>query len=296
MIYPVILRSFTPAIVSGVITGNANSEGLKNPTDRILRVREIRFHMSTTANPGATITQTELALTEVQLRLGNNPISSQFVPLGAICEPIDLSGEARSTYSEGSGLTGPHVLRFRQPVLLAPGEAIVYSVRQTNGYTADLHVTAVCEDAQGKKGVTPWIAAWRSPAHTDGSGDFEDTSSESDLVNPFKAPLYVERFIGRLTVADIVINSGSAGMTRLGLSAVRVRLDDHRGRQIVRDPTPFSCMFDPIRRGWQVNSTLDARGFYRAYVDARLTTQVVSGAPASIQAIIGMLGYHAERR
>lgn len=295
MIYPIILKSTTTNIPANVATPNASGDALRNLTEKVLRIREMRFHINHTVGMGTTLSQSEFALMTFQLRLGNNPITSQYVPLAAMCEPIDMSQEAAAT--EGSFRFGPPAVRFRKPVLLSPGEAITYSVLHTIAVgNRDVDVTLVCEEATSNVGVTPWISFWNSPSHTDGSGDFEDLSGESDLVNPFARSMFVERLIGRVIFNDgSVSGSTIPGMTRSFLDLIRVRIDDHLGRQIVRDPTPMGVLFDYPRRAWRVNSMLDARGFYRIYQDMKLTTQLIGGGPGVFRTIIGMLGYHASR-
>lgn len=292
MIPPIILRAYTPSIAPGAVVANAGV--LRNLTGRSLRVNEIRFFPERTSAPLFAALTPWLAATTVQLRIGNTPITEQFIPLAAFVEAIDLSMEAGGE-SEDTGSTGARVLRFRQPVVLAPRETITYSILQNTAATFDMRVTAVCEEAS-ESGVTPWIAVWSSTPRLDGSGDYEESSTEADLVNPFNTPMFVERFIGRLVYDGSILTPGLSGAMILNFDKVRVRIDDHRNRQIVRDPTPFGNVFDYILRGWQVNSTLDARGFYRVSIDKRLSTQVISGRGAgNVQAMIGMLGYHTTR-
>jgi hypothetical protein len=277
-----------PSILQGEIVNIApnsirapEERALQNWTKGMLRVAELRIHVAPNASPNAAPT-TEFALTSIQLRVGNNPITEGFVPLPAIVEPIDLSAYADTE--------DPYLIRFTRPVLLAPGERIMVQVMHTNAAATYFRLTAICEPfTEPGRGVLPWLTFYRTPYRADGGGDFEDASTEADLVNPFDVPLAVDRLVGAVMYNDQRVANAGLKSNSLIYDAIRVRADDQSGTQMVRDPTPFAVLFERNRRAWIVNSTLPPKGFYRFTVESKLSTQLIGGL--NVQSFIGMIGY-----
>lgn len=303
MNYPVILYGSIPSLAPKTIAGVPDERALQNRTDSTVRVKEIRFRIEplsvTMNNPG------DIA---VQIRIGNTPITEGFVQLVAMVWPADASA------GREDGLTPvadklPFLLRLSRPVLLAPGERIMVQAQHLDlGMTSPtaavatlISVTAICEPVtRGTKGFTPWLAAYRTPIHLDGSGVYEDSSTEADLVNPFDDSMFIERIIGRVIVGDYAngehIAFGGSNDRNLLFDAIRLRMDDHQSGQIIRDATPIGVALEFVTRSWVVNSMIAAKGFYRVTVQSKLSPAVLTNIfGPKIYTAIGMLGYREAR-
>lgn len=299
MNYPVILYGSIPSLAPKSIAGISDERALQNRTDRVIRVREIRFRVESLV--GSEIDLGDIA---VQLRIGNTPITEGFVQLVAMVWPADAS----SGPEDNINARMPFLIRFSRPVLLAPGERIMMQAQHLDlqmsgaaGAAKLVSATAICEEAPvGTKGFTPWIAAYRTPTHVDGAGVYEDTSTEADLVNPFDDSMFIERIIGRVIRGDTgsgeAIVFGGGGERNLLLDAIRVRMDDHQSAQIIRDATPIGVAFEFVTRSWVVNSMLASKGFYRVTVQSKLSPKVTSFVgTTNLYTAIGMLGYREVR-
>lgn len=309
MRYPVILQNEIASLAANAVGSPSDFRGLQNRTDRVIRIEELRFMQtrSTLSGSGWIATRDGFPTSEVQLRLGNEPITADFVPLPAMTWPHDFLHEGGWGVSGGTAdALGGYYLRFSKPVLLNPKQFIGVQYRHAATTSQRLVVTALCRPTDSvTQHFMPWIAKWTPPARTDGVANYVDGSTEADLVNPFDSEMLIERFIGRVfhgtlagsTLKEIGQQAGAAvdNQGQLLFDSLRVRLDDHKGTQIVRDATPFGIVFEAIRKSWVVNTQIDSKGFYRMTLESKLATQIVSGTPAPVQAYIGMLGYRPVR-
>jgi hypothetical protein len=289
MIYPVILQGVTPAVAADVISAPLDARGLQNRTDKIVRIDEIRFRPSDLDVFGYA---------NVQLRLGNEPITAGFVPLPAMTWPVgDFANEYGQSF--GSGFYA----RFSKPVYLAPGERITAQWSHSlAGRSPSLAITVICQDAgvMLDRGFVPWFSFYKPPARADGTGDFEDTSTEANLSNPFDDSILVERLIGRTfagaeTILQPDQSTNPLGEFGIAFDGLRIRIEDQDAIQIVRDGTPFGLVFDFVRKSWIVNSTLRAKGFYRVSLQSNFSTEYGNGGNAPTQSFVGMLGYRKVR-
>jgi hypothetical protein len=287
VITPIVFSAVIPSIAANTQLAFPDERGLKNRTAKIIRINEIRFWLGGTGAANSVVASA-FSTIEVQLRIGNNPVTGDLVRLATMVQPLDTSFGLSQAYSLMAN--GPLAIRFARPVLLAPGESISGQVRNRNlAFSANVRMTAFGEEAPaGTVGYMPWFTQYVTPLHTDGGGNFEDQSTEADLVNPFDTEMIVDRLIGRVIISN-TNDDTFQGEGALRFDAVRLRIDDHLGTQIVRDRTPLGHICNLTREGWIVNAKLASKGFYRATVDARVATQVIGGA--NFQTFIGMTGY-----
>jgi hypothetical protein len=242
---------------------------------------------------------------EIRLRIGNEPITAEFCPIPAVTWPVgDFEFELRlagSTPDPFQRSFSAYVMRFKKPVYLAIGQAINVQVRHRDTVASTFVITAVCREVESIIGeaFTPWFSFYTPPAHTDGTGNFEDISTSADLVNPFGDEILVERLISRVFFGSDTAtspiepdrNASGNGQFAFYFDNIRVRLDMHDATQVARDATPIGILFDMIRKSWVVNSMLPPKGFYRAAIQSNFQVQAVTGTPQPVQVFLGMLGY-----
>jgi hypothetical protein len=282
MIYPTILD----ATISTVVPNSARSPeetALQNRTKRTLRIDEIRFRVMRTGEDARD--HRGWWTGSVQIRLGNEPITSGLVPLPAMTWPeIDAVGE----YITADPFAGSY-LRFSKPVHIHPGESLALKFQTIATSSAavppstDLGITVICREAKpNDRSYLPWISFYKAPLRAIGENAV-DMSTEADLLNPFDSDLFVERLVGRIDGDDDPDVAHAHSFT-----GVKVRIEDHDSIQIVRDLTPFGVVFDYVKRSWMINSTLRSRGFYKVVLESNMAhTWLDTGS----QPFIGMLGY-----
>jgi len=308
--WPVLLEATIPGLLANFIGTPTDVRGLENRTAKILRIDEIRIRswLTSSSNPRST-RMPAFSTGEIRLRIGNEPVTAEFSPIPAVTWPVgDFEFEIRranSTPDPFQRSFSAFVMRFKKPVYLAIGQAINVQVRHQDTEANTFVITAVCREVDAIIGeeFTPWFSFYKPPAHTDGTGNFEDISTSADLVNPFGEEILVERFISRVfsgadsatTPREPDRNNGTTGQFAFYFDNIRVRLEAHDGTQVARDATPIGILFDMIRKSWVVNSMLPPKGFYRAAVQSIFQVQV-GETPQPVQVFIGMLGYRAVRR
>lgn len=305
MIYPVTLETTIAALDAGKTRAPASEIGLQNRTDKPLRVDELRFRPSDDIMAVSGWASASFANFEVQLRVGNDPITAGFVPLPAMTWPVDVDYEQNALV--GANFAGFYT-RFSKPFVLEPGESIAVQARHSYTDAAQrLVVSAICREAVNGDRYLPWIAAYKPDSHVDGDGDYNDESIDNALANPFDDSIFVERLIGR-TMLQIPLYpwidaertyAGMRGQMQTLFEDLRVQIEDHNANQIVRDETPFGVVFDLLRKSWIVNAELPARGYYRVRLHSDFTTQRYNlggeGGAGTFQSFIGMLAYRARR-
>lgn len=292
---PVILEGFIASIASGAVKGLDDARGLQNRTDQALEVKEIRFlNANVTLNGGKRILYQSIV--DVQLRLGNEPITSGFIPVPAMTVPIDFTSEyGNNTYFLQDEFVGK-VLRFSKPFILMPGETINVQVRvpETNA-AQQVKITAICYPTKDiSRAHLPWITAFLPPAHADASGKYDDVSTEADLVNPFEAPILVERMIGRVffRLADPIDIEAGRGQGIPLLDKIRLRMEDHNGVQIAREPTPIGLIFEASSKSWVINNDLPSKGHFVVAIESDLSSGWIDAeGEGSIRTMIGMISY-----
>jgi len=121
----------------------------------------------------------------------------------------------------------------------------------------------------------PYIAHWRSKSWHAEDRSSADESSKAALMNRWKQPLRVERFVGR--IAQVSQPSGEVATAlydpkvpfqlddaQAGYWSTRLRLTmrDAAGGHVIREPTPFRNVFGSRNRAWPCQHDLPPGGFY----------------------------------
>lgn len=288
---PVVLYGSTPSTVNAGQTAAISDElALRNWTNRILQVRELRFALET-STPHLLYDP----LVEVALRIGNEDITNGFVPLAALTWPVD----ARVSFTGGAAApTAAMPVRtgFSMPVYVAPGDRIHAQFRLPATFDSSVtalrfHAGAACKIVEGvdaRSGYLPWFAGYTAVARA-AAGIYSEQSDPSIFQNNFQTPLVVDRFIGGWDLDPLrELTSSVPTLDDYAFAAkfVRVRCEDHIGNQLVRDATPFSVVFDQTRRYWRAKTLLAPKGFFRFTLETDYR-----GLTTFPRAVIGMLGF-----
>jgi hypothetical protein len=298
--YPVIIGSGAPPLITsqgdivpgldiGVTAGLAPGT-LRNQSKDPVMVTEIRI-----ANQAATsYSRRGGAVTvaagniSLEMRVGNVFLTRDFVPYWLFGQQVGLNGAlATQTW------------RLPKPLFLSPGEEVF--VRFKNLGTVDattqqitakaLNVTLAGYGLQGctsypKTIPVPYITTYIGPTSSAAGTILE--SVDTDLVNPFDVPMFVNRFVGALAVWTA--NAGAAGALSAYADAAQrqftISMVDHLANGTIRDAVQWGHLFG-VDLSWVVNTVLPPKGYYLATVNVGTDTL---GSQAPLQPLIGMIG------
>jgi hypothetical protein len=283
---PVILTGTISGLAANVVGSMTDERALQNWTKSPLRVDEIHFQP---INDMGTIPSAPV-LFEIQMRVGNAPITNGFISLYSMTWPKERAYEHRYRGRR---------ISFSKPVYLAPGERIhVLARHSATGQTWDLEVLAWTRatPAIRLQHFLPWICGYTSVARVENAGVFSEQIGRDVFNNSFNVPIHVERFIGRMFYnaeeieGETILSVGSTNTAiyRFPYDQVRVRIEDHLGNKVVRDRTPFGVVFEGIRKSWVVNVLLQPKGFYNIALEGTLATIIGTN---TVQSFVGMLAY-----
>lgn len=280
---------------------------LQNPTGSPYLIDEIRVKIIDTNS--LRIPDPHIAI-GMSLYLGREPLTNGFVPIGNFGRVLlnsFLQGQENAKWE--------FTWRLFRPILLHPGEFLVPRFN----YTPNLGVVSNPDDESiqigivyagrriidpafqmPEKMVVPWVSSFQlSTQDWDPSSGFvTDVSKESDMVNMFDSPLFVQRFIGRYgwlsrtTFPDPAEPEITNSRSLLATAYTMVRAVDSKGTILVRDPAPWTQVFHYPDRCWDVHTTLPPKGFYLFTVDrdfAALTD--IGGNTLNAFGVISMVGY-----
>jgi hypothetical protein len=297
---PVILKGFA-SLLSADGSWDGQTAGLKDPSrirapnNTPMWVDEIRFLGSNFDG------KTMGGVLHVQMRLGGFSLTKGFVPiwcLGKLLNPLEQRGSFQG-----------YTWRLPKPLLVPPGKPLEITFAAVNpavtrydagnNSTMDLHIGVVGRLLPAMYWVPqkidiPWVAHWQSAVKTTGgAGDvYVQSSTPTDLVNPFEEPVFVHGFLGRMIFrfsADFAEVGGSDGDGgEISSNFTTVRMASSYGTIIVRDPTPFSHLFSNTDRQWRVSAVLPPKGFYTVTLAQNYAT-VTAGSDAYAQ--ISVVGH-----
>lgn len=301
MNYP---ASYSPFVLSTQITvpaagemGVADPTRLENPFQGPMWIDEIRFRLpdGTGSSPGSAGASWSSIF--CKLSLPNLPLTQGNVPIALLGKALDDSAE--SWPLSGSS---PYIFTWKLPKpLFVPAreylKPVLYFAPYTGAASVTVSIAYACRPLPlgtpvPKTVQIPWVAAFVPPVATPGTAasDRIDESQPSDLYNPWRQDLHVQRFVGRLmpqgqngeenllmALADATPNL-FAGLSTNAVGAL-VTAQDSFNNILIRDPTPFAHVFDFIDRAWTVNSILPSKGFYQFQIErfwSQYTTPVIA--------------------
>lgn len=197
-------------------------------------------------------------------------------------------------YSTLTFFTSAYLWKLDHPMYVPAGARIVPVLAGIGGLPTDAMV-GIC--AIGKtvpnepvKANTkmPWVCAWVSKSFTIAQTG-TDESPNNALWNPFKKPVTIERFTGRLPMfyaAAAVAPQNVVTMTELSRSdyysrVLGIRMRDSVGNPLVRVSTPIRSVFDSATRTWEARSILPAGQYHKVNVQKTALTTVTESSIVS---------------
>lgn len=300
---------YSPILMSDVVSVPVNgkvqplTDHFQNPFRTPMLIDEIRMGYENT-------NQSEIDPFSLQFRfsLGRDPLTADFIPapmLGKLLNPgVDGTTLAPLVYT----------WKFPKPVYVPATEILVPTIFNNpmpgQGATASVRLTYVGRSLdpnykQPTNIAVPFVALWMGLERTIGTdgSNLTDDSTESNLVNPFDKPLYVQRLIGRIRGGPDVANDGQLNPDTgdvldndqgaiVAQSLTLIQMTDSMGRQAVRDPTPFNNVFSAIDRAWTINTMLAPKGYYGLHLEENWLTAANFNF-ATAQPMVSMIGYRA---
>ena len=263
-----------PVILETTFTVAANGEGsptklsdLINPYHAPMWVDEIRIAATGYSSFFSLFTQTH-----TRILFGRHPITNEFVPTGVLAPRWPGDGHV--------------VIRLQKPLYVMPQDLLVPTIRSEVSLTIRFSVVGRLAQAlpADQKIWVPYITAFQGTAVTAGNTSSQE-SKRTDLANPFRTPLYTRFFLGRRTAFANNVVSGIANNE----PPITVRMSNHLGRPIVRDPIPFFDIFNIRDQAWAINAMLPVNGYFVANVNVNATDAVETQ-----DFDIGMFGYREE--
>ena len=300
---PNIVRSVygRPINLMGTVTVLQNSTGslpenaLFHPNDLPMELHGVKLVAYLSGSPTGDVGGHILSM---KLALGNIPLTNGFVPSFVLAKSTDDYG---STF----GAAAPSQMAFRwkfdRPFFVPAGVPLSVSFRH-NGLTDDSIVVEASFEGRTlepgwkpRRVFYPYAAGYSSiPLRLDDTTADATQSSEDDLTNVRSMPLQVCRFVGRLTAGAIETSIGGDASQRqqsdAASSLVDIRIVASKGFPVVRNRTPFPCVFYYGDRAWDVRATLTQKEYYKVYIDTVAPTTALT-AGTFMQAHIGMTGY-----
>lgn len=255
---PIMLS--TSVTVPDAATRESEQTALTNPFRTAMLIDEIRLKLDI---EGSAYSNTNLFRPRIQFHLGRMPLCNTFIPCLALtkflCGGIPYLGQT----VDRSFLFIDW--KLPQPLYIPPTEYLIPRVYNApiSGATP-LSVTVAIQYVgrslpsdyeRPQKMYIPWLANYTSPV-TAYNVSAEETTTESDIVNPFNEPVYVQRFIG--TTSDAY----GANISPRGSLYTTTNAYDSFGNVLVRDRTPFSHLFTTMDKVWPAKSVLQPKGFY----------------------------------
>jgi hypothetical protein len=284
--------TFAPGTLPGAIKGLDETLALTNTDAAPMMVTGLRFRELLTGQGSGNFSIYNVS---VRIKLGNSMLTNGFVPLSALCTPIDGATE----------VYGYSSWRFVKPMILYPQERLHVEFQTLGGTGANSLVCRVgmvgwAGSTLSKLPVTRevpfathYLGAFRNEKT---AGQFSEQSDESHLLNPFSVPLFAETFIGRFIDAGSDYGGWGTAGTAPRWTAWRdcqIRLEDSTGASIQRTPVPFSAAFDLLRRRWPIQTWMPPKHFFIARIDGNYAAPLTAGNV--VAPLIGLIGYRTER-
>lgn len=298
----ILLEAATRSIPANGAEGVTDQLRLQNPRKTPILIDEIRFNVS----PGASTVAVRHVAGDlrVDLRLGRTPLTNGFVPIWNLCLGVNQSfgaGIASVPDQGGDFARAPSLYTWHlpRPLYIPANDHLDVTVQNiavhfdTSKTCRVVYAGRVIDPKAPVPDVidVPWATAFVGTANAAGTDATEQTR-EHHLNNPFKVPLRVQRFIGRISqVNGSRADAASAAAVNAALQYVTIRMVDSQGKVVIRDPTPFSHVFSIKDRAWTVNALLPAHGFYIAY----FTEDYSPLAGNALQVYLSMIGHRQVR-
>lgn len=205
---------------------------------------------------------------QIKLMIGQRWLTRDFIPGDLFAPRPDGDGEI--------------VIRLTEPLYLGATDVIHPTVRAPATQPVTVQFTLIGKPTapreRGSPIKLPYWTSYTTPSVAVGAtATFKSTRAQ--ISNQFKVPLHVKQFVG--------LQDASPGFARFGV--VKLRISDHEGNMIIRDPIDALDLFQRRDRAWAVSTVLPPGGYY--IFDSVINTAGLL-TPASFRA--SMFGYREE--
>jgi hypothetical protein len=251
---------------------------LMNPTGEAFKIHEIRFSLKSTQTylTGGTMA--------CKLDLGRIAITNGFVPVWNFGRVISYDQDLNCQYS----------WKLQHPLQIAAGGFLAASFQNLGqlGATITARITYFASTIDQRQASStrriflPYVSAYIGKAFPWSTAD-SDTSSETDLLNPFDSDLRISRLIGRF---NVFLSNTQINASRFGARLLSVRASLSNGDPLIRTLTPFQQAFGEDGRAWeQRNTVLKPHQYFQIFVDKAATTD--TSDDSLIQPYVSLVGY-----
>lgn len=297
---PLCLSTELVAVGSTLAIGalaSPQAVAIRNPNRTAMLIDAFKFVVdgsTTIPISNGTVPPLATAQLQVQIALGNIPLTNNFVPVLSLCPTYHAATGAM--YVETNPVMTWHLPR---PIYVPPDVALSAQFTQAklsdtidgSGFAGPLRFSVLGRSLPSNFRVPEAIfVPWATAARTVNSTATTFITNDSDLANPFPQPLRVTRFIGHApwittsagAVTAVFSSQATPLTTRMTLSSNSI---------LVQSETPFYSLFTPSRRNMDVDGILQASEFVRAVVDAPDGFSTGAGNLGMADLSIGMIGY-----
>lgn len=211
--------------------------------------------------------------TRTRILFGRHPITNEFVPSNVLAPRWPGDGQI--------------VIKLSKPLYITPQDLPVPTIRSEVSLTIQFSLIGrlAGDLPQRSKIWVPYITAFEGASTLAGATSAQQ-SNRVALANPFRGPLTVRSFIGYRTHEGTTTVTGG---TINNASPINVRVSNHRGRPVVRDPTPFYDLFNLRDQAWNVNMVVPQTGYFVANVTVDASDSLLAQSFN-----ISMFGYREE--
>jgi len=291
--FPLHLTASTTIAASS--SGGVNAISLKNPLGQAMEILAIKWQLLVSSSFAMSLG----TVIGCKLDLGKFPITNGFVPVGMFGKSEGLISEQMSDVNVANLCANEYIWRLPRP-LYVPKGAVLLPTFQHRGITqqsvtvrVSYSARSVPENAPPPKKVALPYAAFYGSQSFDASVAGTDASVETDLVNPFDEPLYLQRMTGRVVNVQYssgFIDEGVSVHPESIAASWNVRIVDSFGRPIVRRFVPLRLAFSGVSRSWEMSPEpiMDPKSFYTAYL--RKDTTTYSANQFLTQAFVSIVG------
>ena len=265
---PVIVET-TFSVSAGGEAGPSRLSDLINKYKLPMWVDEIRISSPNTESHNFFTIFTQ---TSTRILFGRYPITREFIPTSVLAPRWPGNGHV--------------IMRLHKPLYVTPQNLPVPTIRSE--VSIAIRFSLIGRLAKplptNAKSWIPYVTAFSGTSVAMGDVSNQQ-SNRNDLANPFRTPLNVRFFLGYRTAYGSNVLAGSANSD----PPITLRMSNHLGRPIVRDPTPFYDLFNIRDQAWAVNTTVPQGGYFLANVAVNATDAVETQ-----KFDLGMFGYREE--
>lgn len=206
---------------------------------------------------------------QIKMVIGQRWLTRDFIPGDLLAPRPDGDGEI--------------VIKLAEPLYLGATDVIHPTVRAPATQPVTVQFTLIGKPTAPRRRGSPvrlpyWTSYTTPTVAVGAAATFKSTRAQ--ISNQFKTPLHVKQFIG-------VQDTPPGSFARFG--TVKLRVSDHEGNMIIRDPVDGLDLFQRRDCAWAVSTTLPPGGYYifNSAINA-------TGLSASTSFRVSMFGYREE--